>query len=566
MAEDETFNQLSSELSLEERKNLLDKLISHSSISKIPLYEEPEDTPSDDAETRYARLPWYYRLWYFLLSFFKADSPVNIYENQQVAKLGKEIEESFPGFYNYQRNQLLSEFYKALLKLKGGARFFYTALDAGVNRNKGAFYAFLGSLELGEFHSRLNLETDPKVVAETNPNVSEADLRQLALGYMEDAMAGITEAQRKAMYYDARVLYCLKELASFLFDRIIMAFSSDDSAQKYTCSAAIVREQLSTLNNILYSIRQPPPMPLLESLFVFILQDRIEEPGFDINAEMRVFLSRAEDALIILREFNKQVPLTRILRCASRNLSLTPKAISGGEDWFMVFREHWKWHIETQFTEYLTARRRQEVLNTFRYFFKGTNLKMLSNIASDSNPDGVPLKSSFALSFLLTFHSAVFISDINLVIRPILIDGEFYKPENRIEFTEGYNNLIKLDDVIRKFEGKLAPSGDYGKRYDLARAEMSSLPVKRRKIQIVIEEVDEEADEIVEQANRAMQSMVNILGGIIQKDAKGKYDTLVNMVKLAGKGTAFMAGITDSIEKFKKALGLLNDIEGIEIE
>jgi hypothetical protein len=345
-----------------------------------------------------------------------------------------------------------------------------------------------------------------------------------------------------------------------------MAFSCDDSTQDYTCSANIVREQLITLNNILYSIREPPPMTLLESLFIFILQDRAGEPEFDINTEMRDLLSRAEDALVLLRRFNKQVPLTRILRCTSRNLSLSPKVISGGEDWFMVYREHWKHRIEMQFTEYLTTRRRQEILDTLGYFFKGTNLKMLGNVVSDSNPEGIPLKTAFALSFLLTFYSTVFIPEINMIIRPILIDGDFYKPENRIEFTEGYNDLIKLEDLIKKFEGKIAPSGDFGKRYALARAEMIALPAKRRKIQIVMEEVDEEAEEIIRQATRAMQIMVNVLGGILKKDSMGKYDTLSNITKLAGKGTAFVTGITESMQKFQKALQLLNDIIIMEAE
>jgi hypothetical protein len=565
MTEDGTFKRLSSELSLEERKNLLDKLASHSSISKVPLYIEEEEAPSGDVETQYAQLPWYYHLWYFLLSFFKAKPPVVIYGDRQVAKLGREIEESSPGFYQYQRNQLLTEFYNALLSLKEGARFFYTALDASVNRDKGAFYAFLGSLEFGEIHNRLKFDTDPSAIMKANPKASETELRQMALGVMEDAIAEITEAQRKTMYYDARILYCLKELGSFLFDRVILAFSANGSAQDYTCSANIVREQLINLNNILYSIRQPPPIPLLESLFVFILQDRVGEPGFDINMEMRSLLAHAEDAMVALREFNKQVPLTRILRCANRNLSFSPKAISGGEDWFAVFREHWKQYVEAQSAEYISTRRRQEMIETFRYFLKGTSLKMLGNVASDANPEGIPLKTSFALSFLLTFYSAVFMSDINIVIRPILIDGEFYKPENRVEFTESYNDLIKLEDMIRKFEGQLAASGDYGKRYSLARAEMTSLPAKRRKIQIVMEEVDEKADEIIEQANHAMQNMVNILGGIIRKDVEGRYDTLVNMAKLAGKAD-FAAGVTESIDKFKKALRLLNDIEIMEIE
>jgi hypothetical protein len=566
MADDRVFDRLSSELSLEERKNLLDKLSSHSSISKNLLYEGKENANLEDIEVRYAQLPWYYHLWYFLLSLFKAKPPVKVYEDQQIAKLGREILEFSPGLYDYQRNQLLTEFYNILQTLKEGARFFYTALDASVNRNKGAFYAFLGSLELGEIHNRLKIDTDPRLIEERNPHVPESELRQLALGIMEDAIAEISESQRQTMYYDARVLYCLRELSSFLFDRIIMAFSPDASAQKYSCPANIVREQLLSLNNILYSIREPPPMPLLESLFVFMLQERAGKGEFDINAEMRRLLSQAEDAVIVLREFNRQVPLTFILRCLSRNLSLAPKAISGGEDWFVVFRDYWKRYIELRLAEYLNERRRQKMLDSFRYFLKGTSLKMLGNVASDTNPDGFPLKTSMAFSFLLSFYSAVFIKEINLTIRPILIDGEFYKPENRVEFTESYNDLIKLEDLIKKFEAKIAPSGDYGKRYEFAREEMSSLSVKRRKIQIVMEEADEEADHIIEQTAGAMGNLLKILKEIIKKDGDGKYDTLTNMAKLAGKGNAFVTGISESIEKLQKALQLLDDIAAMETE
>ncbi|MDR2103382.1 MAG: DUF5312 domain-containing protein [Treponema sp.] len=566
MADDRTFDQLAAELSLDERKNLLGKLSSHSSISSAPLYEEEEETNFKDVEARYAQLPWHCRLWCFLLSLFKAQPPVKVYENQQIAKLGREILESSPGLYDYQRSLLLTEFYNALQTLKEGARFFYTALDASVNRDKGAFYAFLGSLELGEIHNRLKIDTDPRIIVERNPQVPESEVRQLALGIMEDAIAEITEDQRKAMYHDARSLYCLKELAAFLFDRIIMAFSPDAAAQKYSCPANMVREQLLSLNNILYSIREPPPMPLLESLFVFILQERVGKSAFDINAEMRRLLSQAETAVVILREFNKQVPLTLILRCVSRDLSLTPKTISGGEDWFVVFRDYWKRHIEMQLAEYLNERRRQKMAETFRYFLKGTNLKMLGNTVSDTNPEGIPLKSALALSFLLSFYSAVFIKEINLIIRPILIDGEFYKPENRVEFTESYNDLIKLEDIIRKFEAELAPSGDYGKRYALAREEMSSLPVKRRKIQIVMEEVNEEADRIIEQTAKAMTTLRKILGEIIKKDGEGKYNALANMTKLMGKGNAFVTGLSESIEKLQKALQLLDDIAAMETE
>jgi hypothetical protein len=560
-----TFDRLASELSLEERGRLLDRLNNQSSLSREPLYEEAADTPSFDLDEEYKHIPWYYYLFFVLLGFFKKKTPRQIFAEYMVSRLGRVIDAKAPDFYNCQRDLLLPEFHKYLISLKEGARFFYSALDSSVNRDKGAFYAFLASLEMGEVHKRLSAETDPAVITDKNPGLPEAGLRQIAFEAMEDSMAAVTEEQRKTMYNNTRFLYCLKEIASFLYDRIILAFSRDNEAKGPVCTARVVEDQLFFLNNILYSLKEIPPMTLLESLFIFILQDHVGEPGFEINTEMRNLLVKAESSLSAIREFNKQVPLTLILRCTSRNMSLSPKAIGGGEDWFVVYREHWKRRIETQFTEYMRLRRHRDLTNSFRYFLKGTNLKVLSNVVSDSSPNGMPIKKAFALSFLLTFYSVVFMGDINKTVRPILIDGEFYKRENRTEFTEAYNELIKLEDVIHKFETEISPDGNYGKRYYQARGDMTSLPVKRRKIQLVMEEADRDAEHIVERVREAIQSMINVLNGIVRKDPNGKYDTLGNLSRFTvGKGAALINNVSDAVQKLQKTLQLLDNIDEME--
>jgi hypothetical protein len=558
-----TFNRLVSEMSLEERNNLLEKLKNQSNMAADPLYDEA-DTPAIDMEEQYRRIPWYYHLVFLILGFFKRRSPRQIFEDRMVAKLGRNIDIVAPGFYDYHQDLLLPQFHKELMSLKEGARFFYSALDSSVNRDKGTFYSFLASLEMGDIHRRLSTETDPDVLAEKNAQISESELRQLAFRFMEDSMAVITEDQRTAMYSNARQLYCLKELSSFLFDRIILAFSVDPSVPGPVCACRIVKDQLLELNSILFSLKEVPSISLLESLFIFILQEHVGEPGFEIDKELRKLLAKAEDSVAAIRNFNMQVPLTLILRCSFRNVSLVPRVKAGGEDWFVVYREYWKRRVEEQFAEYMRQRRQRELNTSFRYFLKGTNLKILGSVVSDTNPNGFPVEGAFSLSFLLTFYSVVFMSDINRIIRPILIDGEFYKRENRTEFTESYNELIKLEDVIKKFEADISLAGDYGKRYAQARADMTSLPIKRRKIQIVLEEASGEAEKIIDKTRGAIQGMIKVLNGIIKKDPEGKYDTLANFAALAGKGTTFINNITESIQKFQKTLQLLDDIDAME--
>ena len=565
MAESGIFDKLVSGLSLDERQNLLAKLRGQTTLSNEPLYHEDGTAVfTAEFETGFTTLPWYYRLWYFILSLFKAKSPVEIFEDHQVSVLGQKIEEKSPGMYDYQKRLLLPSFHRQIEKLKEAARFFYSELDASVNRDKGAFFAFMGSLEMAEVHKLLSTETEPEFIVAKFPDIPETELRQIAFKTMEDAFSQITEDQRNTMYSAARSLNCLKGLSSFLYDRLIMAFNVSPGQNGAICSVNVVRELLISLNNILYSLKITPPMTLLESLFVFNLQEKAGEQGFDINRESRHLLAKAEESLAVIREFNKQAPLTWIIRCAVRDMSISPKEISGGEDWFVVYRDYWRRRIESLFAGYLKDRRRRELLNAFRYFLKGHSLKTLSNTASDLNPDGLPIKGAFALSFLLTFYSEVFISDINKILRPILIDGEFHEKENRIEFAESYNNLIKVEDDIKIFERKISPAGDYGKRYAQARQEMTSLQIKRRKMQIVIEEAGEDAEDILEQVRKASHSMVNILGGFLGRDPRSRYGILSNFSSIAGKGSQFINGLNETIQQFQKVVKLLDEIEAME--
>ena len=554
-----TMDRLVSELTLEERQNLLTKLKGQSGISSESLYQAVEhEEIQENFEVAYVKLPWYYRLYYFILGFFKSLPPVKLYENSQIGKIGREIDIAAPGLYDYQRNYMLSDFYKHLVLLKDSARFFYSSLEKSVNFDKGNFYSFLGSLEMGDTHNLLLKGTDPDAVAAEMPSAGGQEVKQKVYKNMEDALSAITEEQRNLMYFNARSLQCLKELSSFMFDRIIMAFGASGADQ--TCSANIIKDQLNTLNNILYSLSVPPSMSLLESLFLFSLQERSGERDFNISHELRTMLNKAENAIDTIRSFNKQVPLTRILRCVYRNLSLSPQQISGGEDWFSLYRDYWKRQIDYKYSEYIQIRRHNELSQSFRYFLKGTNFKIIENVISDARPDGLPIPEAFTLSFLLAFYSAVFMADINNKLRPVLIDGEFLKKENRTEFTEAFNDIIKLEDDIKHFEQEISPSGDFGKRYSMAKQDISSLPVKRRKVQIILEDASRMAAGIIERTRTAMRTMVNILNGIIKKDPVGRYEGLANMNQLAGKTQTFVNGIKDSINTFQQAVQLLDDI------
>jgi hypothetical protein len=283
-----------------------------------------------------------------------------------------------------------------------------------------------------------------------------------------------------------------------------------------------------------------------------------------MDQEINSLLSRAENALETVREFNKQVPLIPLLRYANRNISLYPKAISGGEDWFAVYRDYWRHRIEEEFAAYGQGRRRQEMLGIFDRFFGGAELLALKNVPSETNPDGVPLPGVFTLSFLLTFCEVTFMAHINPVLEPILAEGVFFKRENYAEFSAAYGDLLKLGDDIKSLDARLDPQGEYGKRYALAQQDMSSLPVKRRKVQMALEDASGESGRILERAREAMKLLISLLAGIVKKEPGAKYDSLSNLEDIEAQEPDFMNRLVSVIQLFHDTLDLLADIDLME--
>jgi hypothetical protein len=289
---------------------------------------------------------------------------------------------------------------------------------------------------------------------------------------------------------------------------------------------------------------------------------------FDEDKEMQKFIDKAEKSIGVIRAFNRHVPLVMIIRCATRDLTWEPSELPGGEDWYSVFKNYWITTTRSSFAEWIHDRRTRRLETGLQSYFAGAIMDPLEYAESPENPGGPPVEMSLALSFLKLFHKKVFMPQINVIIRPILINGEFCKPENRAEFTESYNVLIKLDDTIKSFEINLSPAGDIGKRWSQTTGEVQSITIRRRKVHTVKEEISENSHNILEGTYDALVSMENVLNGIMRGTGSGtaKYDTLINLAKIRGKGTQFMDGLELAIQNIHQAVELLNDMKLLDNE
>ncbi|MDR2467812.1 MAG: DUF5312 domain-containing protein [Spirochaetaceae bacterium] len=554
-----TFDHLVSRLNQDDKQKLLEKIKNRSILSSNPLIDEKQRVVIEKPEERYQNLSILQKIWYWIVALFSGRTPRDIYMNSLTAMEGRLINERYPGMFDHQENLLKGGFRREVQNLKDAARFLYTTLEITVQRDRGAFFGYLGSLKMPALHEQLIQGSDPDYIASEHPDTIDAKLRVIALEFIEKTINSISEDERHAMYENTRTLFTTKALASFLYDRLIMAFTvktKDDSA----CPVAVVRSQLYELANILYSLKNVPSTDLLSALFLFTITVSNKEDA-DQDAELQKFLQYAERSLAVIRNFNKNVPLLRIIRCATRDFDWEPVELSGGEEWFSVYKNYWFDLTNERFGEWIYARKNAALLHSFETFFAGMQLEEIENALSGTNDEGIPVDGTMTLSFLLTFHKRIVMPGINTVIRPILVDGEFYKKENRAEFMEAYNVLIKLDDTIKKFDSCLAKSGEYGKLWMQIENDMQSIPVRRRKTQALIDEVNQQALKIGTEAKKALVSMQNVLVGILERNENARYDTLINFAKLAGKGSTFNDGLAKAIADIEQAVNILEDID-----
>jgi len=559
MNENSTLDRLVSQISVDERFTLLEKIRANPVLSQEPLraYRD-EDVQGITFGDRYKRLSPLTRMFHHIIGLCTGRTAAEVFEDRQILLLAKNVEARAPGVFDYRQGRLLNGFFSLLIELKQAARFFYNVLDTGPGKDRGAFYAILGSLEMEDIHLRLQNECGPRAILASNPDIPPSDLRQAVIRAMDETLQSISEMKRGIMYHHAHSLGHLKDLSCFLFDRFILLFQ--DSSAGRTCRITPpVKELMLKLDKILSSLRDPPSAALLESLFVYELEAGVGKAGFDMESETESLLNQAGEAIAVIRHFNRRVPLTRMLRCITRNSEYFPVRESGGEDWFKMYRNYWKRQLEAELAEYFTQKRHRDIVESLEDFFD-TRLEPLANVASEKNPGGFPLPEAFPLSFLNAFHS-VLNGKIRRVLGPVVMEGEFKRQDDKMSITTAYNDFMYTAGHIQVLDGKLAPTGEYGKRYEQARDEPEALPVKRRKIQIIQSDASKEAWGIIERSYGGMKKIGAMLESISDRDMSIEFGGLSNFDRLAGKKpAAFVKNVKEAIHSLKQAVKVLNDI------
>jgi len=568
MAEISVFEELAAELSGPERNALLDRIKSHASIIGDPLYGAASvpPKPEKDYSSRAAELGLFARIVFFFRRILTGKNREELMRDDDLKAIAYRMEAKSPGLVDWRRGILLYPFAEELRKLRDSARFFYDVLDRSVEQDKAAFYAFLGSIEIPETDRRLMSETDPSVAIP--PGVDDSRGRSMLLDAFDRAFAELPDESRRAMYRDLRSILFLRRLSGYLFDRLIGAFR-DSVGPAGEPSGALFRETrdlLLELGDILYSLRDPPSAALMESLFVFVEREELAKPGADPNAVLQSDLAKADVALGRIRAFNARVPLLVILRLVSGDPAYAPRELPGGEDWLSVYKTFWRERIERQLDAWRKDKRYRELQREINDFVGIQGSSGFVYISREERDSGPAIGLELALTFLDSFYKGPFVREINRTLKVLLVEGEFYRKDNRIEYTDAYDALLRLPEKLSAFDSRLAPDGDLGKAWFMARNEIGPSPLRKRKAQAIARSAEEEAEEIVRRAADSFISLARIVRGILKGEAGGRYDSLSNLYYIDGRANKdFLRALEKTRDRCERAHALLTELSGLDL-
>jgi hypothetical protein len=275
---------------------------------------------------------------------------------------------------------------------------------------------------------------------------------------------------------------------------------------------------------------------------------------------------KAESALDRIRSFNARLPLGDLLRLVSGDPGYIPRELPGGEDWLAIYKTFWRERIEASIHDWRAEHRNKELLEEIAAFVGDPGPRGFKNISREEKADAPTLQLTLALVFLDAFHRGPFVRELSRPLKLILVDGEFYRKDNRLEFTDAYDGLVHIPEFLSALDARMGPEGEIGVAWLAAKNEIAAAPVKRRKMQTVARGAEEEVERIIRREGSALKTMFLILQGILKGEAGGRYDSLANLSYIDGKSNKeFLRSLDKAKDRCERALSLLSELSGIDL-
>ncbi len=559
------FDRLAREISRDERRSLLLKIGETQDLNEEPM--RLDDASGNEPvllDREFADLSIFARLRIILTGFFTGRGRNKVTEEFLLHKIQHKVERAAPGLIDFRREIVSPKLYQSIAKLRSAMDVFKRPMIRAMEGDKPDFYALLGKLEFEDIQTRFENEPEPDRLANLSPEALPVEIKRQMDSLFEGILEDIVPDRRRRMIAHTTALARLKMLVRYPYDRILNLFPPGEHGPGGSASIRQLKAPLLELGDALYAFQSPPSTTLLETLFLFELQDTLGDDDNLLELELTDRMDRAAAALDIVRKINSDIPWVNLLKALAEDIQYGPGPVSGGEDWFRVFKKFWKERLGIRYSVWSDRKRLTEILRGLTVLWGLDLIPMVPGYRGVEFPDNIQPRHESSFAAVRTLFLEIFQGRLYHALNLVKIDGKFYKKDNRREYDEVFGRFLKIPDKIRSFENRIKPDGEYGIRHGDLRREAASGEDTVGRLRDFVQLLDRESQNIVIPLIGDLKAMSLLLKGILSGNG-GAYDTLSNMSEIGGQGhDTFRVNLQDVRNTVDQSAELLADLVSLE--
>ncbi|MCR5725526.1 MAG: DUF5312 domain-containing protein [Treponema sp.] len=561
----DSFDKLVSGLSSVERKTLLERMQSVESDLESESLEplEPVSEGSITLSNLLKKQSALFKLWLWVKSILSGSSVETLFNEHRIYQIGRMVDKKYPGQIDYKHGYLLSSLFDLFTELKASANFFRPYMDC-MDENFGDFYVLLGSIMLPAVESQIDSEVDPyanPIEPEPRPELRTTNLRRL-----ESIMQELSTDEKAQMYMGARAAHWLLQFVRLPFSHLLTHFNMIIN-NEHRCPFSLVENDLCAFARVLCNGVSIPD-EALEALYLYsgqLLATPV--PGGRTTEEnsAELFMEKAHSMLSKIHIFIQSVPLRSIVRIATNDAQWQVDNFTGGEDWFVQFKSSWKKLFERKWSSWVQDCKKEAIRESLTQNFKLKDFPLLPERPWSELWGGIHFRYELTAGFLYWFFRQQF-PTFELALKTVMLEGDFLQKQNRLEFTESFNNLIEVSISLDSLHRRLQSGGEIGLVFTRLLHDRSRTLQGQAKVEDMMKTLENDVGEILYRFGEACRLMDLLLNGILLTDKKdSRFDSISNLsdIQLTGHAS-FAALLAKAHLSIRNAYSLIKELESID--
>lgn len=559
MAEKNSFDQLVSGLSADERKQMLEKM---QGAGGDPEQESlaPVDVIADEGisfEEQLKNESIFFRLWLWIKSLITNTPTETLFNDHQVGVIARNVERAAPDVIDFKRKVLATTFFNRLSELKKAADFFKpycSLLD-----KEGDFYVFLGTLGMPQVAEQMANEVDPYSLPLDRG--AKPDQRVTLLRRMDEVMANIPSDQKAMMYACARASEWLSHLTKLPFNKFLSQFNSMVEGE-YTCAFKSARDEINEFARVLCN-GLSVPKEVLESLYLYYQEkggSRSDGGAMQDSAES--FIEKAHAQLAMMHMFITSVPMRSVGRVVHNNVRWFPDQFTGAEDWFVKYKMGWKKLFDQKWEAWSNDCKKEVLRQSLKRYFDKDKFPLLPDRPWANFWSGLHFRYELTGGFLCWFFREQFPSH-ELTLKTVMTEGDFMQKDNRTEFTEAFNEFVQVSIGLETVRRNCESGGEVGALFK--KLEHEHTLQGQQKAEQTMHSCESDIGHLLYKFGEASRRMNMVLAGLVGVSEDSRYDSLVNIDEIGGKDNAlFRKRLQVAKDALEHAFEIVKELEPID--